>query len=252
MKDSLLNDDERERYTRQLHITGWGEDAQQKLKSARIGIAGLGGLGSPVSLYLTALGAGTIVAADNDTVSRSNLNRQILYTENDLGEEKTEIAARHLTELNPHVHIETVKKKITDSTVTSIFEGCDIIIDCLDNFEARFALNRFAVANHIPFIHTGIRGFYGQLFTVHPPDTPCLACFLSDYSRDRSAPTPVCGPTAGVLGSLEAIEAVYILTGIEQPHYGKLLIVDLRTMSIEQARIEKKPDCPVCGKSAAF
>ena len=245
-----LQDDERKRYTRQLSIEGWGEEAQQKLKTARVGIAGLGGLGSPVSLYLTALGVGAIIAADNDTVSLSNLNRQILYTENDIGGVKPEIAARRLTELNPHVHIETIKKKITDSTVSSIFEGCDIIIDCLDNFETRFVINRFSVANRIPFIHAGIRGLYGQLLVSSPPETPCLACFLSDYTKDRTSPTPVCGPTAGVLGSMEAIEAVYIVAGIESPHYGTLLVVDLRTMSVEQVHIEKKADCPVCGKNA--
>ncbi len=237
-----------ERYSRQLSIPGWGAEAQDRIAESHIGIAGAGGLGSPAALYLTAAGIGAITICDSHQVDISNLNRQILYTTGDIGAEKTVQAKERLSALNPEIRIETFQGRITDDNITEVFSGCDMILDCLDNLESRLMLNRYCWDAGVPLLHAGIREFYGELMLINPPDTPCLACFLPESELKKEGPPPVSGPVAGVLGSLQAVEALKLLGRISPcGSEGKLLLVDLLSVNLETVDIARRPDCRVCG-----
>ena len=238
-----------ERYKRQIAIEGWGVEAQEKLKSSQVCVVGVGGLGSPVSLYLAAAGVGTIVLCDYQEVELSNLNRQILYRSDDIGRSKLERAQKRLTELNPEIAVKTVYGRIVDDTAPSAFAGADLIVDCLDSFEARFVLNRYAAAYGVPFVHAGITGLFGQLALLHPPQTPCLQCFIPPGAAAVHEPPPVLGATAGVLGSLQAIVALKVLSGRTDTGYGVFHTIDLTSISIESFALQKNPECPVCGQA---
>ena len=238
---------ENERYIRQMGISGWGEEVQAKLKNSRVCIVGVGGLGSPVSLYLAAAGVGSIVLCDYQDVELSNLNRQILYDTGDIGGSKVKHAKERLLQLNPDITVSAVTGKIVDDTAPSVFESADIIIDCLDSFESRFMLNRYAVKNRVPFVHAGITEFYGQLAFINPPRTPCLQCFISPGAAESQAPPPVLGATAGVIGSLQAVVALKALSGVFETGDSYFYTVDLLKMSFESIALQKNPNCPVCG-----
>ena len=236
-----------ERYTRQMDITGWGKEVQDKLSQSRVCIVGVGGLGSPVSLYLAAAGVGTIVLCDYQDVELSNLNRQILYSSDDIGSSKVKQARKRLVQLNPNITVEAFEALIDDGNAASLFDGADIIIDCLDSFEARFMLNRYSAKNGVPFVHAGITEFYGQLALLNPPHTPCLQCFISPEATKKGAPPPVLGATAGVLGSFQAVMALKALSGVFKTGDSLFYLIDLLNMSFEQVNLQKNPNCPVCG-----
>jgi adenylyltransferase/sulfurtransferase len=236
-----------ERYKRQISIEGWGIAAQEKIAAAKVCVAGIGGLGSPVSTYLAAAGIGTLVLCDYQNIDLSNLNRQVLYRTADIGKEKLRTARDRLTELNPEISVEIVEGRITDDSAARAFSGADLIVDCLDNFETRFVLNRFAVAEQIPFIHAGIMSLYGQMVLLAPPKTACLRCFISPDAAGGTAPPPVLGATAGVVGSMEAAEALKVIAGLGDEAFGVLHTVDLMTFSFDSIALQKNPECPVCG-----
>jgi len=239
-----------ERYKRQLDIQGWGVEAQERIRQATACVAGVGGLGSPVSLYLAAAGVGNLVLCDYQTVELSNLNRQILYDTADIGAPKLERARERLRAVNPDIHIILKHGKITDATAAEIFAGADIVVDCLDNFAARFILNRYAVLKAVPFVHAGITSLYGQVAVLFPPRTPCLQCFIPTEASAPRDPPPVLGATAGVVGSIQAVEALKILAGINEDSYGVLRTVDLMTCAVDSIVLEKNPSCPVCSNQS--
>jgi len=243
--DVKLTEREIERYNRQMLIRDWGEEGQKKLRAATVFIAGAGGLGSPVSIYLAAAGIGRIRICDNGEPELSNLNRQILHAEKDIGKNKTFSAKETLCEINPHVEVVALPEKITAESIDRLAGGSDIIIDCLDNFPARHILNRYAVDKQLPFIHAGIYGLSGQLTFIHAPATPCLYCLFS--GSPPPAVSPVAGVTPGVIGVLEATEAIKYLTGIGENLKGRLLIWDGEAMEFQTVAVQKDPDCPVCG-----
>jgi adenylyltransferase/sulfurtransferase len=243
--DVKLTEKEIERYNRQMLIHGWGEAGQKKLRTATVFIAGAGGLGSPVSIYLAAAGIGRIRICDNGEPELSNLNRQILHAEKDIGKNKTFSAKETLCEINPHVEVIALPEKITAESVDRLAGGSDIIIDCLDNFPTRHILNRYAVDHQLPFIHAGIYGLSGQLTVIHTPATPCLYCLFP--GSPPPAVFPVAGVTPGVIGVLEATEAIKYLTGIGKNLKGRLLIWDGETMEFQTVTVQKDPNCPVCG-----
>ncbi len=269
MNKQELTANERERYRRQMGIEGWGIDVQQRLKAATVGIAGTGGLGSAVALYLASAGVGTILLCDSGRIELSNLNRQILYSQDKIGSMKTAVAGKRLLELNPEIHVEASGQRITDQSVASIFGECELLIDCLDNYESRYVLNRFAVAGRRSFVHAAIQEYYGQMLSIKSPQTACLECFFpreegvtgpDEGSRETESSceetrsirrdtvtVPVCGPVAGVVGSLQAMEALKILGGIEGTHFGEFVSIDLRDLSLERITLQKDPSCPVCG-----
>lgn len=242
----IFNQREKERYSRQMIIGDWGEAAQQKLTHSRVGILGAGGLGSPVSLYLAAAGIGSLLVCDYQRLEISNLNRQILYTEENLGEVKAELAARRLTELNTDIEVAFRSVKIDDENIAGIFADCDLVIDCLDNFETRLVLNRFCWEKRIPLLHAGISEYYGQLYLMLPPETACLACLLPEPEQGRP-PEPVCGATAGVIGSLQAMVAIKYLAGVGTTQSGVLSVVDLNSLGLDSMPVSPRDNCPVCG-----
>jgi len=241
-----LNSSEKERYARQMIITDWGEAGQQRIKNSTVFVAGAGGLGSPVAVYLAAAGLGTLRICDCGEPELSNLNRQILHSESDIGINKAISAEASIKLLNPNVRVEPITDRITEDTVEAIVGDADIIVDCLDNFEARHILNEFAVKKTLPFIHAGIHGLSGQVTFIHSPETPCLSCFFPGVVPKQVF--PVVGVTPGIIGTIEATEVLKWIVGIGDNLKNQLLIWDGDTMDFQKIAIKKDPDCPVCGK----
>jgi adenylyltransferase/sulfurtransferase len=242
-----LNSDEIERYKRQILLEKDFGFSQEKLKKATVFIAGAGGLGSPASLYLAAAGIGRLIIADYDRLALSNLNRQILHSTSSLGELKAESAQRRLAGLNPEIKVETHTMKI-EGDVSAILSDADLIIDCLDNIQTRYTLNDFSIKSGTPIVHGGINGYAGQVSFIAPPETACLRCiFPEPYTGD--GPIPVIGATAGIIGSMQALEAVKYLCGSGDLLKNKLLIIDGFTWEIANLTIEKNPSCRACSDS---
>lgn len=241
-----LTASENERYTRQMIISGWGEEGQKRLKNSTVFVAGAGGLGSPASIYLAAAGVGTIRICDNGEPELSNLNRQILHSEADIGINKALSSKESIKALNPNVLVEPLTEMIKEDTVENLVGEADIIVDCLDNFETRHVLNEFAVKKSMPFVHAGIHGLSGQLTFIHSPETPCLSCVFPGVVPKEVF--PVVGVTPGIIGTIEAAEAIKWIVGIGENLKNKLLIWDGDTMDFQKVEIKKDPDCRICGK----
>jgi len=242
-----LSEREQNRYHRQMIFPGWGEEAQTRLKNARVFIAGAGGLGSPVSIYLAVAGVGTIRICDCGNPELSNLNRQILHDDTRIGINKARSAQQTLSRMNPAVTVEPVAEEITGDNVHTMVGNADLIIDCLDNFETRQLLNSYAVKNRIPMVHAGVYGMRGQLTFIQSPETPCLWCIHS--GTIPKVLFPIVGATAGVIGCLEALEAIKYLSGVGTNLKGRLLIWDGFTMEFTELPQKKMVDCPVCGSN---
>jgi len=243
-----LSTDQCERYSRQTELQGWGSEGQERLLSSRVFVAGVGGLGCAAAVYLTVAGVGEVVVCDGDVVERSNLNRQFLYTRDDLTKPKAPIAAAQLRRLNPDVKVTPVIAEIDRSTARGLIEGADIVLDCLDNPETRIALNRAAIAASVPMVYAAVADYTGYLSFLNPPATPCLECFV-DGTRPAVHP-PVPGCTAGTLGTLEAMEALKFLTGTGETLAGKLLVVEGAVPSFDVIDVARDPRCPACGHLA--
>ncbi|WP_243684691.1 HesA/MoeB/ThiF family protein [Methanosarcina barkeri] len=179
-----MNDFEREKYSRQILL--FGEEGQEKLKNAKVLVAGAGGLGSPVSTYLAIAGVGKIILADFDSVDPSNLNRQFLHHQKDIGRLKIESAKEKLLSMNPDIEVETIVEMLTESNLENLVPECDVIVDALDNLETRHMLNRLVVKRRIPLIHGAVTGYDGQVTTIVPGKTPCFYCIFPRISKKRS------------------------------------------------------------------
>ncbi len=242
----MFSSDELQRYNRQIIIEEWGIKGQEKLANSRVFIAGGGGLASPVAMYLAAAGVGTITICDNDIVDISNLNRQIIHNEKRIGLNKADSAYATLSSINHHVNIHIIKEKIKAGNAATLTGNSDIIIDCLDNFPSRHDLNKASVKLSIPLIHGGVSGFSGQVSLLVPPETACLSCFLP--SKTDRKKIPIYGATVGVIGSLQATEAIKFILGIPTPLKGKILFWDGMAMKFDSFKLKKKAGCKVCGK----
>jgi len=244
----MLSENELERSRRQIAIPGFGREGQEKLKRARVFLAGLGGLGSPAALYLAAAGVGYLRVVDCDTVELSNLNRQILHWKNDLGRSKVDSGASKLSQLNDAIQIEAIHEEIAESNAADLVGDCDLILDALDNLEARYLLNQTALSKNIPFCHGAISGLEGHALTVMPWKTACLMCIYQG-ARAREEP-PVLGATAGVIACIEATEAIKYITGTGELLTDRYLIYDGLNMRFHEIKLARKPDCPHCGLAA--
>jgi molybdopterin-synthase adenylyltransferase len=240
-----FSEDEEERYARQILL--FGIETQNRLKYSHALIAGTGGLGSPIAFYLAAAGVGTLTLIDHDRVSLSNLNRQILHGTSDLGNDKTRSAKRKLRDLNPLIQIITWNEKITRMNLSVMAHDADIIIDATDNFETRYILNEFAVNSGIPFIHGAVNGFSGQMFVVIPKKTACLSCLFKNPPPEQV--NPVIGVTPGIIGSMQAGEAIKILTGCIPEVAGKFICWDGINTTLKSLHVRKNDNCPVCGRN---
>jgi molybdopterin/thiamine biosynthesis adenylyltransferase len=239
-----------ERYLRQMTFPGFGEEAQEKLRRATVGVMGVGGLGSPASYYLAAAGVGKLVLVDYQWPELSNLNRQVLHWEEDLGaRSKAESAAWKLRRFNSEIEIVERTVEVTLSNIGEVFGEADVILDCLDGYAPRFVLNAYAVGEGKPFVHAAVEGLRGQLTTVIPGRTPCLRCLLPRVPEERAF-FPIIGATAGAFGCLEAAEAIKLITGIGEPLAGRLLLGDLQYNSWDTINLVRADNCIVCGKKS--
>jgi molybdopterin/thiamine biosynthesis adenylyltransferase len=241
----MLTHDEKTRYARQLIIEGWDEEAQARLKESTVFIAGAGGLGSPVAYYLAAAGVGRIRLCDDGSVEKSNLNRQILYGERDIGRPKPDAAAAVLENTNPHTVVVPLPMRIEEDSVATLSGDADVLVDCLDNFETRLVLNGHAVRAGVPLVHAGVSGLTGQVTFLDPPRTPCLACIFPDPPSAAGA-IPVAGITPGLIGVIEAHETIKHLTGIGDVMRNRLLIWEGESGSFDEVTLARDPACPVC------
>jgi len=239
-----LSDRDRERYLRQIPLVG--EEGQEKLLNASICIAGAGGLGCPAALYLAAAGVGHIRIVDDDVVSRSNLNRQVLYGEADIAKSKAGTAAGKIRSLNPDIQVEPRDVTLTEETIFPETEGIDIVVDALDNYPARYLLNAVAQERGIPLVHAAVSGYFGQLLTVLPERSACLQCAVPNPPSGN--PPPVLGVTAGILGCMQAGETLRILLGDEPLAKDALMVWDGKTGSWEKIRVRRDPGCSICGR----
>ena len=241
-----FSDDEIERYARHLVLVEVGGPGQQRLKAARVGLIGLGGVGAPAALYLAAAGIGTLRLIDDDTVALSNLQRQIAFDVADIGRSKVEAGAETLTALNPHVRVEPFAGRLTGATAARLVEGCDVVVDGTDDFETRFAVNAACMAARIPLVSGALGRWNGQVgvFTGRP----CYRCLVpgAPPEAETCARVGVMGALAGVVGSMVALEAIKLIAGAGQPLAGRLLIYDGLAGTARTVTVAADPDCPVC------
>jgi adenylyltransferase/sulfurtransferase len=226
-------------------LPSWGMEAQGILKESCVFIAGAGGLGSPVALYLAAAGVGTLRICDSGEIELSNLNRQILHGEDRIGKNKALSAAETLRSVNPTVRVIPLTDTITRDNAEDLIGESRLVVDCLDNFQTRYILNDHAVRTGCPLVHAGVTGFCGQIAFIHPPRTACLACLVAE--APPAEVFPILGATAGTVGSLEALEALKYLTGTGVLLEGRLLFFDGETMQVQEVSFDKDPECRVCG-----
>jgi adenylyltransferase/sulfurtransferase len=238
----MLSDRERDRYKRQILL--FGEEGQENLKKAKIFIAGAGGLGSPIAIYLAVAGIGTLTVVDKDVVELSNLNRQILHYDRDIGKKKTASAAEKLREINPDITVNVVDTTIDETNVDRLVGNASGIVDAMDNFPTRYLLNETAIKKNIPLFHGAIRGLYGQTTTIIPGVTPCLQCIFP-----KAPPTevfPVVGVTPGFIGMIQATEVIKLLVRDGRLLTGRLLIWDGLEAHAEEICVARDPKCPAC------
>jgi len=242
----MLTAGERQRYDRQILIKEIGEEGQEKLKRAKVLVAGAGGLGSPICLYLAAAGIGMIRIVDHDTIDLSNLNRQILHGTADIGRPKVDSAKDKLAILNAAVKIEAISVAITEDNINRLIKGCDLMVDALDNLPTRYILNKAAIEKGLPFFHGAVRGLEGRAMTIIPGQTPCLRCmYHGDVPQEKF---PVIGVTPAVIGSIQATEVIKYLVGMGDLLTGRLLIYDGMSMEFREFKVSKNPQCEHCGE----
>lgn len=246
-----MNEEQVTRYSRHFPVPEIGREGQEKLLGSRVLIIGAGGLGSPAALYLAAAGVGTLGIVDSDEVELSNLQRQLLHGTSDLGRAKVDSAADSLHALNPGVRVIPIRLKVDEENLPALLADYDFVLECTDIFEAKFLINDACVHAGKPFCHGSVIRFYGQLLTWVPGQGPCYRCVF------RQPPAPgdalaaheagVLGASAGVIGCLQAVEAVKYLLGTGELLTGCLLTVDLLYMEFQKIPLLKDPDCPACG-----
>ncbi len=243
--DVKLTQREMERYDRQIMIPGLGLEGQRRLKSSKVFLAGAGGLGCPIAVYLSVAGVGTLRIVDKDTVELSNLNRQVLHWDDDIGKMKAESIQEKLRRINPDIEVEADCVEIDEENFLEMIEGSDVIVDAMDNFPTRYLLNKAAVKLNIPFVHGGIWGLEGRATTIIPFKTACLSCVIPEAPPSETF--PVIGVSPGLIAMIEATETIKYLTGIGSLLENRLLIYDGELMKFTEIELSRRPDCPVCG-----
>ncbi len=233
-----------ERYLRQIIIPGWGESGQQKLAQSRVLVVGAGGLGFPLLSYLCAAGVGNIILFESDTVAESNLNRQLFYTEADIGKRKLDVALPRLSDINPNVRIIPVNDKFTEKTAEAYLPDSDVLVDCVDNYATRVVMAQMAHRYGKPMIHGAVSDFLGTIAIFDSRKGPCFRCIYEE--NPATGMIPVFGALPGMVGSMQAVETIKILSGIGKIPYNKILLIDMEHGIFHHAEIEKNKNCPVC------
>jgi adenylyltransferase/sulfurtransferase len=249
-----LSEAELQRYSRQIVLREVGPAGQRRLRDASVAVVGAGGLGSASLLYLAAAGVGRLTVIDDDRVSLDNLQRQVLHDSSAVGEPKVHSALRRIDALNPDTRVRTVERRLDAANAEALLRGHDVVLDGSDNFSTKFAVNDACVALGIATVVAGILRFDGQVVTV-PPGAPCYRCLFHDEPQQGQVPNcsaaGVLGPVAGVVGSLQASEALRLLLGIGAPQGGRVLTVDLLDPRVRAVPFPADPDCPACARRPA-
>lgn len=241
-----------EYFSRQMILTELGRKGQRKLAQSKVAVVGLGGLGTASSLYLALAGVGTLRVIDQDTVELDNLHRQILYTSDDVSYPKVEVSAGKLEKANPFVKVEVIPENLNKNNVERLLSGVDCVVDGLDNIQTRYLVNRACVKLQIPYVFGAAIGIEGNLSVFAPPETPCLECIfpnIDDSDLLSCDVRGVLGATAGIIGTMQTMETVKVLTGMGSTLKGKLLICDFGDMYFAVIDIIKRNDCPACQAS---
>ncbi|WP_455217795.1 HesA/MoeB/ThiF family protein [Kaarinaea lacus] len=249
-----MNDDQLLRYSRQIMLPQLDYEGQQKLLDSHALVIGLGGLGSPVAMYLAAAGVGTLTLVDFDQVDLSNLQRQIVHQTSRIGTPKVESAKQTLNSLNPEVDIRTINQKLEGEDLRAAVRNADIVIDASDNFSTRFAINEACALESTPLVSGAAVRMEGQVsvFPHQGQGQPCYNCLYSPNQGDElgtCSDNGVLSPVVGIIGSIQATEAIKVLAGIGQPLSGRLLTLDATTMEFREIRLRQDPGCPVCSAS---
>jgi molybdopterin/thiamine biosynthesis adenylyltransferase/rhodanese-related sulfurtransferase len=249
-----LSAEQRNRYQRHLLLPEVGDAGQQKLLDSKVLLLGAGGLGSPAALYLAAAGVGTIGIIDMDVVDASNLQRQILHNMDRVGERKVDSAKKTLTALNPDVNVVTYDVRLGADNVLDVIDGYDLIVDGTDNFPTRYLVNDASLLKRIPVVHGSIFRFEGQATVFYPYEGPCYRCLIPEPPPPELAPScaeaGVLGVLPGIVGSIQAIEAIKVLLGLGDPLIGRLLAYDSLEQSFRTFKVNRDPKCPSCGPDA--
>jgi molybdopterin/thiamine biosynthesis adenylyltransferase/rhodanese-related sulfurtransferase len=245
-----LTVEQRTRYARHLILPEVGEAGQERLLSSRVALIGAGGLGSPASLYLTAAGVGTIVVIDDDVVDASNLQRQVIHTTDRIGRPKVDSAMQTLTGINPDVTFERHRARLTSANVLDLLAGADVVVDGTDNFPTRYLVNDAALRLRVPVVHASVLRFEGQASVFRPYAGPCYRCLYPEPPPVELAPNcaeaGVLGVLPGVMGTIQAVEALKLVLGVGDSLAGRLLTYDALDGSFMSFRIERNPSCPAC------
>jgi molybdopterin/thiamine biosynthesis adenylyltransferase len=247
-----FTEEQLERYSRHILLADVGVDGQEKLLQAKVLIVGAGGLGSPAALYLAAAGVGTVGIIDSDTVEISNLQRQIAHFTKDIGVAKVDSAAEKMTAINPDITVRTYREYLCAANIRGIFADYDFIIDGTDNFPTKFLVNDACIFLGIPFSHGGILRFHGQTMTVVPGQSACYRCCFRKPPPPDAVPScaqaGVLGAVAGMLGTIQAAEALKFITGAGELLTDSLLSFDAKTMTFRKIKLSKQESCPICGR----
>lgn len=245
-----MDDQQLLRYSRQILLPQFGTEGQQTLLDAHILIVGAGGLGSPAALYLAAAGVGHISIADDDTVELSNLQRQILHSQADIGHAKVESAQASLQAINPDIRVDAIAERLAGAALADKVASADLVLDCTDNFATRFAINEACVAAHKPLVSGAAIRMEGQVavFDLREPDSPCYRCLYKEEGEleETCSENGVLAPTVGIIGSIQAMEAIKVLTKVGKTLASRLLIFDGMTMEWRAMKLNKDKACPVC------
>jgi molybdopterin/thiamine biosynthesis adenylyltransferase/rhodanese-related sulfurtransferase len=251
---ATLNPEQRNRYHRHILLPEVGEEGQQKLLGAKVLLLGAGGLGSPAALYLAAAGVGTIGIVDMDVVDASNLQRQILHNMDRIGDRKVDSAKKTITAINPDVNVITYDVRFGADNILDIIDGYDVIVDGTDNFPTRYLLNDASLLKRIPVVHGSIFRFEGQVTVFDPYNGPCYRCLLPEPPPPELAPScaeaGVLGVLPGIVGSLQALEAIKLILDLGDPLRGRLLAYDALETSFRAFKVRRDPNCPACGENA--
>ncbi len=246
-----LSGDEFLRYSRHLILPQVGVEGQRRLKGSRLLVVGMGGLGSPVAMYLAAAGVGRLGIVDYDVVDETNLQRQVLYGTASIGTSKLRSATARLHDLNPHVEIVAHDGQLTSTSALDVFRGYDVVVDCSDNFPTRYLVNDASVLAGIPYVYGAIFRFDGQVSVFAAPGGPCYRCLFRDPPPPGVVPScdeaGVLGVLPGVIGSLQALEAIKWVTGAGRSLAGRLLVFDALTSEFRELQLRRDPECPACG-----
>lgn len=246
-----MNDEQLLRYSRQIMLPELDVAGQEKLLAARVLIVGLGGLGSPLAMYLAAAGVGTLVVCDYDAVDLSNLQRQIVHRNDALGEPKVDSARRTLQALNPEVRVEALQERLTAGHLQTVVAGCDLVLDATDNFSTRYALNDACWQARKPLVSGAAIRWEGQVAVFDPrqAEAPCYRCLYPEGDDEalNCAENGVVAPLVGIIGSCQALEAIKLLTGVGESLAGFVLYFDGKRMDWRKLRLSRNPSCPTCG-----